>query len=67
MAMRFNVLDLNSMCKVPVKCKCQDICKMNGLKDAVINAWHKFKDHETMKLLIIVEGVEYELKPTAEA
>ena len=27
------------------------------------NAWHKFKDHETMPLIIVVEGAEYELKP----
>ena len=59
MAMKYNVLDLNSMTRLPKSCNCQDINKMNGLKDAVINAWHKFKDHETMPLIIIVEGIEY--------
>lgn len=61
MAFRYNVLCLDSIVLAPLRCNCADKEKWNGLSKAVINSWHKYKDHETMPLKISVEGIEYEL------
>jgi len=62
MSFRYNVFDLDSTIKLPLKCECVDRRKWEGLGAAVINSWHKFADHKTMPMIIVVEGVEYELK-----
>lgn len=56
MSFRYNVLNLNSLAKMPTECMCEDRLKWESLNHAVIDVWKMQSDKKLM-----VDGIEYEL------